>query len=101
MPGTTIVHADGTREYIADPRSIEEQRAAAKSEMRQHATAALLAVWPSWKQTNAALGVYGEEGRLACQAAIMAVRAETDVLDAAIDASDALGLDVLNLNPWG
>lgn len=101
MAGMTIVHNDGSREYIPDARSLSEQRAAAKAEMRMHATNAIQRDWPTWRQINAALGIYGVTGHLACQKFIEGVRSETDRLDAKIDAADAKGLDALNLNPWG
>lgn len=101
MAGMTIVHNDGSREYIPDARPLSEQRAAAKAEMRLHATNAIQRDWPTWRQINAALGIYGVTGQLSCQKFIEAVRAETDRLDAKIDAADARALDALNLNPWG
>ena len=82
--------ADFLAAYAADPAPVylAIARARAKVAIRALATAAVFAVWPDWKQANAALGVYGPDRKAECAAFIQAIRDRTDELDALIDASD-------------
>lgn len=53
--------------------------------VRAEVTAEIDATWPSWKQQNAALGIYSEAERAACVAFIQSMRERVDECDALID----------------
>lgn len=83
-----------------DPASIyaARARAEAKVKAREAATARIEAVWPAWKQANAALGVYGDAVKAECVAFIQSIRDGTDVLDAKIEAApDRAAIQALDL----
>ncbi len=74
-------------EVTPDLRPMNEQRASRKAEARAFASGQIETVWPSWKQVNAAMGIYGDAGKTSCAQHIATWRAWVDQIDVLIDAA--------------
>ena len=85
-----ITYQNGQIVEVVDTRKLEEAKAEMIAMLKEDASARITAQYPTFKQINAALGVYSAEEAQAITDGIITIRTEVNAKEAAINACETL-----------
>ena len=85
-----ITYQNGQIVEVVDTRNLEEAKAEMIAMLKEDASARILGQYPTFKQTNAALGIYSAEEAQAITDGIITIRMEVNAKEAAINACETL-----------